>query len=184
MCVDNQLGIDIVLPVCMRDDKLSRRTVTAILIQVKNHKSFKCEVDKLLFDCMDPFRDGLFSEYDRPLPVIRMVFALGSENPGVVFPEDRRHNDAFTAYDIWCAGLSSDTFRDIGSDLRWYEALILRSMRRHDGFDVKETEEDIRNARERQRRRMVPLSAPDEANNFLHDPNNFEQHWRIKTARH
>jgi hypothetical protein len=181
MCMDNQLGIDLVVPVCAWDDKLSRRSVTAILIQVKNDKSFKCRVDKLLFDCMNPFRIGLFSEDDRPLPVIRMVFALGSDKAGVVFPtveEGKLNIDAFTVYDIWCAGLSADTFRDIGSDLKWYQTLSQRSLRPHDVFEVKDAKSNNRNegteqARRRQRRKMAPLSVPVESHSYIHDAWNF-----------
>ena len=178
MCVNNQLGIDLVIPVCTRDNKLSRRTVTAILIQVKNDKNFKYKVDKPLIDCMDPFRVGLFSEDDRPLPVIRMVFALGSDKTGVVFPavEDaRRDVDAFTGYDIWCAGLSMDTFRDIGSDLEWYKSLLLRTVQPLDGFEVKDAKDRYRDettdqARGRLRRRMAPLMV--ETHGCIHDSRN------------
>ncbi|KAF8264913.1 hypothetical protein EI94DRAFT_409046 [Lactarius quietus] len=143
MCVDNQLGIDIVLPICARDNKLSRSTVSAILIQVKNDKNFKYQVDKTLFECMDPFRVGLFSEGDRPLPVIRMVFALGSDKRGVVFPAVEDEIDTFTAYDIWCAGLSPHTFRDTAIDLEWYRSLFLRSLRPHDEFDFKDDKDNL-----------------------------------------
>jgi hypothetical protein len=181
MCLDNQLGIDLIIPVCARDDKLSRRSVTAILIQVKNDNSFKCRVDKPLFDCVNPFRIGLFSEDDRPLPVIRMVFALGSDKAGVVFPtveEGKLNIDAFTAYDIWCAGLSADTFRDIGSDLKWYKTLFQRSIRSHDVFEVKDAKSNYRNegteqARARQRRKMAPLSVPVASHSYIHDTWNF-----------
>jgi hypothetical protein len=181
MCLDNQLVIDLIIPVCARDDKLSRRSVTAILIQVKNDKSFKCQVDKLLFDCMDPFRVGLFSEDDRPLPVIRMVFALGSDKAGVVFPtaeEGKRDVDSFTAFDIWCAGLSPDTFRVIWSDLKWYKTLFHLSLRSHDVFEVKDARDNYRNeeteqARGRQRRKMAPLSVPVESPSYIHDAWNF-----------
>jgi hypothetical protein len=182
MCTDNQLGLDLVLPVCARDDKLSRRTVTAILIQVKNNKYFKDQIDKPLFDCMDPFRIGLFSGEDRPLPVVRMVFALGSDKPGVVFPAvevSKRDVDAFTGYDIWCAGLSSDTFRDIGSDMEWYKSVFLRTTQPLDGFDVKEAkdrywvgDEATEQARCRLRRRMAPLShGMVESHSYVHDAN-------------
>ena len=180
ICIDNEFGIDLVLPVCARD-KLSRRSVTAILIQIKYGKRFGLQVDKHSFDCMDPFRVGLFSEDDRPLPVIRMVFALGSDKVGVVFPtveEGKRDVDRFTAYDIWCAGLSPDVFRDIGSDLESYKSLFLRSLQSHDGFEVKDAKDRYRNeateqARGMQRRKMVPLTVPAETHSYIHDAKNF-----------
>ncbi len=48
-------GIDLVLPVYARMQKLSRRSVTAILIQVKSHKHFGRSIDDVLFDLMEPF---------------------------------------------------------------------------------------------------------------------------------
>ncbi|KAI0248421.1 hypothetical protein BJV78DRAFT_1236581 [Lactifluus subvellereus] len=143
MCANNQHGVDIVLPICNPSRKLSRHNVTAILIQVKNDKTFQHEIDKTLFDGMDPFRIGRFSDGDFPLPVIRMVFALGSDQPGVLFPAvlgRRNHDGRFTAYD-----------------------LLQRSLQPHDVYDLKETkdqclDEATRSARGSLRRRMEPLA--------------------------
>ncbi|KAI0248394.1 hypothetical protein BJV78DRAFT_1354923 [Lactifluus subvellereus] len=176
MCADNQRGVDIVLPICDPRKTLSRRNVTAILIQVKNDKAFQDRIDKTLFDGMDPFRIGLFSDGDFPLPVIRMVFALASHQPGVLFPavpERRNHDGRFTAYDIWCAGLSPETFKDIGGDLTSYQALLQRSLQPHDVYDLKETkdqylDESTRNARGSLRRRMEPLADTRDEHNYNH----------------
>jgi hypothetical protein len=181
MCVDNQHGIDIVLPICLGEQKLSKRTVSAILIQVKNNKDFGPKVDKTLFDGMNPFRVGLFSEGDEPLlPVIRLVFALASDKASVTFPtvaERKHHPDKFTAYDIWCAGLSPDTFRNIGEDSKWYKLLLARPRELVDAFDLKEAEDqyqDEETARERgiRRRRMAPLLFKVAAHNYIHKPTN------------
>ena len=77
-CPHNQEGIDIVLPVCLKNESISPDTVTAILIQVKNSTNFEYRIDKTLFDGMDPVRRGLFSIGSRRRPVIRIVFALAS----------------------------------------------------------------------------------------------------------
>jgi hypothetical protein len=37
----------------------------------------------------------------------------------------------FTSFDIWCAGLSPNTFKDIGGDLDAYKVLLDRSLRAH-----------------------------------------------------
>jgi hypothetical protein len=58
VCAQNQAGVDIVLPVCIRTGNLSRDTVTAILIQVKNAKEYD-KIDKTLFDGMDPIQTTL-----------------------------------------------------------------------------------------------------------------------------
>jgi len=41
-------------------------------------------------------------------------------------------------FDIWCAGLSPDTFKDIGGDLAAYKVLLDRSLRSHisEAFDL------------------------------------------------
>ncbi|KAI0255536.1 hypothetical protein BJV78DRAFT_1176571 [Lactifluus subvellereus] len=176
MCANNQRGIDIVLPICNTSRKLSRHNVTAILIQVKNDKAFQHQIDKMLFDGMDPFRIGLFSNGDFPLPVIRMVFALASNQPGVLFPavpERRNHVGRFTAYDIWCPGLSPETFKDIGGDLTSYQTLLQRSLQPHDVYDLKETkdqylDEATRSARGSLRRRMEPLADTRDEHNYSH----------------
>lgn len=119
-------GADIILPVCFKGNLLTRDNMSAIFIQVKNKK----DVPGNLFDSMDPFGVRLFSDGDEPLPVIRMVFALGSDECGIRFPPQDKSDQAgkFTSYDIWCAGLSRDTFARVGDDLHWYEALLRRSL--------------------------------------------------------
>ena len=112
ICKDNQLGVDIVLPAC-----LSKDTITTGFIQVKNAEKYKLKVDRGLLDAMHPLSLGLFSEDEIPRLVIRMVFALASWQNGMNFPNPRRyephHPNEFTAFDVWCAGLSSDTFNHI-----------------------------------------------------------------------
>lgn len=102
--------------------------MSAIFIQVKNKK----DIPGNLFNSMDPFDVGLFSDGDEQLPVIRMVFALGSGECGMKFPahwQDKSDQTGkFTSYDIRCAGLSRDTFACVGDDLHWYEDLLRRSL--------------------------------------------------------
>jgi len=144
MCRHNQTGIDIVLPVCARQGKLSGDSVTAIIIQVKNAKQHGNNIDKTVFDEMDPFEVGLFNPTSqKQKPVIRMVFALASPTHDTLFPPRRTNTTRcsggatkFTAWDIWCAGLMS--FKNIGGDLASYERLLVRSMISHDAFDVGE----------------------------------------------
>ena len=178
MCVDNPRGIDFVLPICARKQKLSRRSVTAILIQVKSDKRFGRSIDEVLFDLMEPFGAGLFSDSEPgdhdddaagPLPVIRLVFALGSEHAGVLIPAvpERRDGgrDGSAFHDVWCAGLSPDTFRDIdsGGALASYRAVLRRCLQPREVLDLTEVEdaywdEATATAREEQRRNMAALS--------------------------
>lgn len=135
-CPHHQEGVDIVLPVCLKNANLSPDNVTAILIQVKNAKQFKCKIDKTVFDGMDPRRVGLFDRIS-PMPVIRIVFALASEEPAVLFPPPHERTTHFTSFDIWCAGLLS--FKDTRNDFRAYDRLLGRSLQPHDAFDFQDT---------------------------------------------
>ncbi|KAI0245005.1 hypothetical protein BJV78DRAFT_1270710 [Lactifluus subvellereus] len=177
MCANNQYGVDIVLPACVTTGNLSHTTVTAILIQVKNAERFECSIDKTLFDAMNPFRVGLFSDGQLPRPVIRVVFALASGEAGVLFPTIRQRNhhyaDPFTAFDVWCAGLSPDTFRCIGDDLVPYQVLLERSLQPHDAFDLRETndprlDDETRAARGHRRRMMAALTMYQIGHNSIH----------------
>jgi hypothetical protein len=175
MCANNQRGVDIVLPICGPSGKLSHRNVTAILVQVKNDVTYK-GFDKTLFDAMDPFRTGLFSDGDSALPVIRMVFALASDQHGVSFspvPERRHHAGRFTAYDIWCAGLSEFTFKDIDEDVEPYRKLLTRSLQPRDAYGLDEMKDQYQddltiNARGSLRRRMEPLADLRDEHNHSH----------------
>jgi hypothetical protein len=133
ICPSGFLDFDtaLVLPVCFKGNVLSRDNMTAIIIQVKNEildtYYAKCH-SKTPFERMNPFDVGLFSEEDTPLPVIRMVFALESDQSGVTFPAAQEKSDlagSFTSYDVWLAGLSPGTFACIdGDDLSAYRAVL------------------------------------------------------------
>ncbi|KAH9954174.1 hypothetical protein BC827DRAFT_1244139 [Russula dissimulans] len=176
MCKDNQKGVDIVLPVCHTLEKLSRSSVTAILIQVKNDKDFQCNINNTLFDGMDPLRVGLFSAPQNSRPVIRLVFALASNKSCVAFPATpirREHHtfDDFTAFDIWCAGLSVETFKCIRGDLGPYKTLLDRSLQPHDAFqmkEVKDLDDETKVARGIRRRRMAPLIMDEPGHDAIH----------------
>ena len=167
-CTNNQEGVDIVLPICLRNANLSPYTVSAILIQVKNAERYKRKIHKTLFDGMNPLQVGLFNQARRIKPVIRIVFALASDKPGVVFPPRSRRNkrsNGFTAFDIWCAGLSS--FNNITErDRLSYQSLLDRSRLPNDEFTLDGTKDqhldiDTKTTRECQRRRMGALTMSD-----------------------
>jgi hypothetical protein len=166
MCANNQRGVDIVLPICDPSQTLSRHNVTAILVQVKIDKSFNMYTQPL-FDAMDPFQVNLFSLGASPLPVIRMVFALASNQTGVSYPtipkRRKHHGERFTAYDIWFAGLSENTFDGIKDDVDSYKELLARSLQPHDAYSLKWMPNDYQNeltkkARASLRRRLEPLA--------------------------
>ena len=134
ICPPGNCGIDIVIPVCFKGNALTRENMTAILIQIKTDKH---QFSGDLFGYMDPFDVGLFSDGDTPLPVIRMVFALGSDDPDVTFPAEEKSRLAgrFSSYDIWCEGLSQRTFA-CGDDLPSYQALLERSLQDSKLYDL------------------------------------------------
>jgi hypothetical protein len=155
---------------------LSPDSVTAILIQVKNAEDYKKNIQKTLFDAMSPLASGVGiipkdgpSAKVIPKPVIRLVFALASPEAGVVFRKRAERGsrlNEFTGFDIWLAGLSTDTFRQIGGDLDPYRTLLERSLRPHDAFELMDDPvvgEGARGLRGSRRRRMAPLalSKPD-----------------------
>ncbi|KAA1476428.1 hypothetical protein DENSPDRAFT_510994 [Dentipellis sp. KUC8613] len=141
LCPHNQRSVDIVIPVLFHN-ALRRENVSAILIQVKNDSSFGDSPRKSLFSNMNPYDVGLFAgDIVKPLPVIRIVFALSSETPSVWFRENPVElmgededgtadhvTPAFTAYDIWCAGVSDQTFKVVSPEQAcWYQKLVWRS---------------------------------------------------------
>ncbi|KIL63609.1 hypothetical protein M378DRAFT_164281 [Amanita muscaria Koide BX008] len=127
LCADNQGGIDVLLPFLYLDNKLGRDNVSGIFIQVKNDQIFSSTPNLFLFDAMDPYILGFFDvDEQKPVPIIRMVFALASsescikavegaslrKNPTrTATPKGKeRACPPYTAYDIWCAGTSAETF--------------------------------------------------------------------------
>jgi hypothetical protein len=68
--------------------------MTALLLQVKNDNTYGHTIHQHIFAEMDPFEVGLFDKGARPLPVIRVVFALASENSSVRFSTPRQFGDS------------------------------------------------------------------------------------------
>jgi hypothetical protein len=153
--------VDIIVPFLYWDSILRRENVSAFFIQGKNNEKFQ-ETPRLhLFDRMNPCENslGFFDPKEsHPVPVIRMVFALASKTPCVTVvksPErvqpPRRDaskpafkSDNYTAFDIWCAKASRETFRSIKDDAI-FEKLLLRSRIFPDVYENKKSE-SIQNA--------------------------------------
>jgi hypothetical protein len=193
LCATNQEGIDIVLPVCDVKQDLGPDSVTAIIIQVKNAMKYNATLKGGLFNAMDTA--VLFSEPNSDVTsaqpkqkrrkvestdveskgVIRIVFALASSEPAVRFrvrPVRRNRFDGSTTFDIWLAGLSNETFRQIQSqDLTHYKTLLERSLAPHDAFkleDVPQIGDKAKESRGARRRMMAPLAFPDGAHHRIH----------------
>jgi hypothetical protein len=186
MCSDNQAGVDIVIPICLTQVPLSRDSVTAILVQVKNAENFQLTVDNSLFDRMDPIKLGLFHKPNQmeevdPKPVIRIVFALAAVQAGVDFPNTRQREhhypDKFTAFDVWCAGLGNKAFKNTDGDLASYQLLLERSLRPHDAFNLQDgskgkgpegpEHDKTKHMRGFRRRRMAPLTTDADAHHAI-----------------
>lgn len=137
ICKNNQRGIDLLIPMVM-GRTLQPKTMTAILVQVKNDLSFQTRPSVSLFENMSPLALGLFKNSEESLPVVRLVFALASEESKVVTlsgSADVRRSErvkttkGYTAYDIWCAGIHEDTFNVIKnlSNRGAYQELLHRT---------------------------------------------------------
>jgi len=173
ICTHNQGGVDIIIPLCLKTERLSPKTVSAILIQVKNASNYGNKIDTDLFEKLCPFKLGVFAKKSTPRPVIRMVFALASQESEVLFQEVDETCDEFTAFDIWCAGLSC--FRSVDEeDLASYRVLLDRSLEPHHAFVLDELADDeylldeTRQLRGLRRRRVAALSMDDDGHHCLH----------------
>ncbi|KAI0289435.1 hypothetical protein BC826DRAFT_1031818 [Russula brevipes] len=173
ICPPGHYGIDIVLPVCYQGNSLERGNMTAILIQVQNATRFGKNISGKLFPRMNPFDVGLVSKGDHPLPIIRMVFALGSNKCGIaIAPQPvRRRGGNFTAYDIWCAGMSAETFACVrANDQPSYVHLLLRSLQANQAYNLVDipkmftTPDSVIN-RGNARRSLRALAGPEPAHN-------------------
>ena len=94
---------------------------------------------------MDPFAVELFSKADgAPFPpILHIVFALASEKSAMTAPNHpTRHSaclaleDKFTAYDLWIASVSSQSFGVIPSDQTYdvYRHLLDRTCNVFNGY--------------------------------------------------
>ncbi|KAM6501286.1 hypothetical protein JOM56_004300 [Amanita muscaria] len=123
LCADNQGGIDVLLPFFEERPKI-----------LKHPKSFSVRCHGYILGFFDV-------DEQKPVPIIRMVFALASsescikavegaslgKNPTrTATPKGKeRACPPYTAYDIWCAGTSAVTFSVVKpSDERVYSDLL------------------------------------------------------------
>jgi len=110
-----------------------------------------------------------------PKPIIRIVLALASCVAGADFPDARQrehhYDDLFTAFDVWCVGLSNESFKHVDDDEAWYRIHLERSLRPHDAFELQddpEVYEETKHSRGTLRRRMAPLTTDDAAHHAIH----------------
>ncbi|TFY74196.1 hypothetical protein EWM64_g9816 [Hericium alpestre] len=165
VCANNMRGFDIILPILYWDSKLCAWNVTAILIQVKNDKSYTANVTHSLFTAMNPRRTGVFAQGAKVLHIIRIVFALAAKDPGVTAVQKSQRvakPDTYTAYDIWCAGCTHTTFPVIHrNEDGVYQSLLEHSQAIFDVYEVKDRHAEVSTnniERPQIRRNMCPAS--------------------------
>lgn len=155
ICANNHGGSDLLIPILF-NNCLLKENVSAILVQVKNDPFYQANIISDTFERMNPFGiSRVFSEeLQSPRPVIRMVFALASGTPAIKFgypasthptcsceqntqlkAQKNGSTPKFAAYDIWCAGTSSETFRVIQEHENYiYQELLIRTRDNYDPY--------------------------------------------------
>jgi len=135
VCADNQLDVDVILPMIYKDQVLKKENVTCILVQSKNDAMFSTKPQRYLFDAM---RLSFFKTTNPP-PVIRMVYALVSCESAVCIarrPSRKVNEEKTNDY------TSSATFKAIQPDEnKTYQELLKLS---RDIPNICEPEDDLK----------------------------------------
>ena len=170
ICKDNQLGVDILLPACLEKENLSKDTITAGFIQVKNAEKYKLKVDRGLLDAMHPLSLGLFSEDEIPRLVIRVVFALASWQTfpiRVVMNLITLTSSLHSMHSgVWvCRVILLTTYAE-QTCIQPYQVLLHRSLHPLDTIDLDEVNDPkVKAQREDVRRTMAALVNPPKKEN-------------------
>ena len=120
VCGDANVDLDIAVPVLL-GTTLVKENVTAILVRVTNGRISTARPWSAIVNVMDPDLYGMFERNIESAPrpaVVRVVLALASPKSVVKTRRGRAetgggHGEGrgdFTAYDVWCAGASHETF--------------------------------------------------------------------------
>ncbi|KAG6859899.1 hypothetical protein C0995_002325, partial [Termitomyces sp. Mi166 len=115
LCPNNQLGID-ALTLFTYDDSspIHPHNIGAILWQFTNTSKSTATVDHSLLDIMDPIKLGILAQGDPPIPVIRIVLALGAKTEySLCRPRAVSDPSKFTSFDFWCSGIKSDVLKPV-----------------------------------------------------------------------
>ncbi|KAL4072622.1 hypothetical protein V8B97DRAFT_1899112 [Scleroderma yunnanense] len=138
LCANGQPGIDGIIPFLLKGDEIRADNIGVILFQVKNDRSYSNSPQQNLFHAMDPCSLGVSNS----VPVIRIVFALAANTPGLVLAQHsspdtvnphRGHKStgttkgSYTTYDIWVAGLSSELLVPVGNEQSTWDSILQAS---------------------------------------------------------
>jgi len=116
LCAKNQYAIDGINPFLYDGPQLVPSNLGLILWQGKNDAHFTHTSQPALFAAMDVYKLGILKTGDAAVPLIKIVFALAAKTPSlqvVRHPASAEYNAV--VYDIWCSGISSDTFSAVES---------------------------------------------------------------------
>ncbi|KAI0295650.1 hypothetical protein B0F90DRAFT_1750072 [Multifurca ochricompacta] len=152
--INDQRGVDIVLPVCVRNKKLSPRTTTAILIQVKNDKSYQYNISQFLFDAMVPYQVKLFPKGHTPLPPplkLECRFQL-HHSEGTTITHRLATMCGVREY-------QETRSKGIDGDSRWHKVLLQRDIQPPDAYVLGEIKDklmsdDVKKVKGDQRRKL------------------------------
>jgi len=148
ICADNQYGVDIIIPIVFGDGPLEPSKISAIFVQVRNRRNYSTP-KREPFEDMDPWDVGMLATGDAPLPMIRILFSMDSDDPTVHVwkAPERRTNPTraakavpkprgLTTYDIWLGGVSKETLSGVTTENEsaWKETLKAARDHRRDIF--------------------------------------------------
>jgi hypothetical protein len=111
LCANNQYAIDGINPFLYDGGKLGLNNLGLILWQGKSDSAFTATPRQALFDIMDVYKLGILGENEKPVPLIKIVFALAARSPSLTVvrcPPATEYNAVVFVYEIWCPGLSPD----------------------------------------------------------------------------
>jgi hypothetical protein len=129
LCATGQHFIDGINPFLCNGTTLSHGNLSLILWQSKNKLAFTDEPQQKLFDYMDVYSLKILEKNDAAIPLIKIIFALAAEKP-CLRVNRRSPSSGYNAviYEVWCAGLTRETFNAIYlTDGRIWPALLRAS---------------------------------------------------------
>jgi len=128
LCVNSQASVDAINVFLISGTELRTDNLGVVLYQIKNNADYKDLPEPTLFDSMDLYDLNILEAGDKPIPLIRIFFALASKTPSLYVT---RHppSSSYRAviHDIWSAGLSSDFLDPIASTTDIWDSLLQAS---------------------------------------------------------
>ena len=128
LSADGQVSIDAANVFLISGTKVRTDNLGLILYQIKNNADYNDKPNPKLFDSMNPYDLKILAPEDKPIPLIRIFFALAAKTPSL---HVTRHPPSSTygavVYDIWSAGLSSKFLEPIIPNTDIWKALLRTS---------------------------------------------------------